>query len=811
MSAEDTSTTNSSCGAGSLAVSAGSAALSLAAGASDATNSITNTIEAFIGDSSGSADTTQVTSSGGVSVSATSVATINAVSVAVAASVAASEASVAAAASGAASTNTNTITNTITAAIQNGVMVDANGTSPGDGVDVTAKDNPSITSNVGSGSLSVGLVGASAGVSAATNTVSDTVKAFINGATVTTGGQNVDVTAQSTPSIKGLSVATAVSISIGGSAAGGECTSTDNTTTTAYVGPGSTIQTNGDGSSTSTTYGELNINAADSGGSVTAETDGGSAGLGSIGAFFATANVGGSTTAYLGGGSTLTVGNLAVTANASHNVSSTTTAVVIGGLAGYESNSTTTVAEDVEAYLGTPANATPSSTPTTYAPRGSVTVTATTSDTGASQANGGLAGVGAISGDIADSIVKPTVKAYVSDNVNVSTPDNLTVSATATNNAKSNIIGVVVSAYGVGVSAGQTTDSATVAAYVGHGTFTVGGNLSISATSTDTATTNSQSSGGSFAASGGGAIADATINPNVQAYAGDSTGGANIDATGTAAITAWETPHARAIGLGIQANLGLAVGVVTSDASVSGNTESYLGENSAVTASSLTIQATQAKDANSDATATSSSTAGSGGVLAGVNATTSTASIGGSVQAFTGTAVTLPDGDTSILALNQTDQFATATGVAVGGLFAAGGNTANASSSVATYAILGANPIMSDNTGSLSVLAAGFDQNAISCTAGSGGLVAGDAATGTITDQSTVAAKVMGGTIDAGTVAIGAVNESEYDPNASSINAAAAGASGAHETNNLTTSAITAIANNTTINASLDAHGGETG
>ena len=139
------------------------------------------------------------------------------------------------------------------------------------------------------------------------------------------------------------------------------------------------------------------------------------------------------------------MGNLAVTANASHNVSSTTTAVVVGALAGSGSSSTTTVAEDVEAYLGTPANATPSSTPTTYAP-GTVTVTAATSDTGASKANGGFAGVGAISGDIADSIVKPTVKAYVSDNVNVSTPDNLTVSATATNNATSNIIGVVVSA-----------------------------------------------------------------------------------------------------------------------------------------------------------------------------------------------------------------------------------------------------------------------------------------------------------------------------------------------------------------------------
>ena len=463
---------------------------------------------------------------------------------------------------------------------------------------------------------------------------------------------------------------------------------------------------------------------------MTAETDGGSAGLGSIGAFVATANVGGSTTAYLGGGSTLTVGNLAVTANASHNVSSTTTAVVVGALAGSGSSSTTTVAEDVEAYLGTPANATPSSTPTTYAPQGTVTVTAATSDTGASKANGGLAGVGAISGDIADSIVKPTVKAYVSDNVNVSTPDNLTVSATATNNATSNIIGVVVSAYGVGVSAGQTTDSATLAAYVGHGTFTVGGNLSISATSTDTATTNSQSSGGSFVASGGGAVADATINPNVQAYAGDSTGGATIDTTGTAAITARETPKADAIGLGIQASLGLAVGVVTSDASVSGNTESYLGDNSAVTASSLTIQATQDQDANSDPTATSSSTAGSGGVLAGVDATSSTASTSGFVVARTGNDVSLNCG-VSISAQNTTDQNAWAHGDAAGGALGVGDCSSNASSNVTTNAFLGAGATMGSQAapdGALAITATGSDSNAAASTAGAGGVVSGDCA-----------------------------------------------------------------------------------
>ena len=94
--------------------------------------------------------------------------------------------------------------------------------------------------------------------------------------------------------------------------------------------------TNSNGTNTSPTSGALDIDAENTGGTVSAECDGGSGGVGSIGVFLANASVGGSTTAYLAAGLTLTVGNLSVTANSQHLVTSNTVAAVIGGLAGGE-------------------------------------------------------------------------------------------------------------------------------------------------------------------------------------------------------------------------------------------------------------------------------------------------------------------------------------------------------------------------------------------------------------------------------------------------------------------------------------------
>ena len=276
---------------------------------------------------------------------------------------------------------------------------------------------------------------------------------------------------------------------------------------------------------------------------------------------------------------------------------------------------------------------------------------------------------------------------------------------------------------------GQATDSATVAAYVGDGTQKVGGSLSITATSTDTAITSSQASGGSFVASGGGAVAEATINPDVQAYAGDAGGGANITVSGTAAINATETPHAYADGFGIQVSLGLAVGVVTSTATVSGNTASYLGANSVVNANGLVVQASQSQDKNSDPTANASATAGAGGILAGANATVRPGfdqRQRAGVHGILG--VTLSGGARFPSQANNRDAAIRECHRRGRGWsrLARGQHRDMANSDVATSAALGAGAPASTRAsrGRFPSWRSGLDQNDVDVTAGSGGLVA---------------------------------------------------------------------------------------
>ena len=129
------------------------------------------------------------------------------------------------------------------------------------------------------------------------------VEAFINDATVTTYGQDVDVTSQLDEHDQ-LARPLRHRSAPASAGAGGNATSTDDTTTSAYVTAGSSIVTNSNGTEPSSSSGALNIDAENTGGTVTAECDGGSGGLGSIGVFLATASVGGSTTAYLGAGLT---------------------------------------------------------------------------------------------------------------------------------------------------------------------------------------------------------------------------------------------------------------------------------------------------------------------------------------------------------------------------------------------------------------------------------------------------------------------------------------------------------------------------
>jgi hypothetical protein len=821
VSATDNTTSTCSGGAGSLAVQIGSGA-ALAVGAVIAENTIANTVAAYIGcDPSAAAsnagycapsgtDATLVTSDGGVQVVAKSTAEANALAVAVSVSVAIGAEFTTGAGSGSGASATNTITDTITAAIRNGATVHANGTSTknldqteaGCTVLVQASAAPTITARVGSGAGSVGWFGASVGVALVNNTVNNTVTAYIDAATVTANGRAIDVTATSTNEIEALAVATSLSVSIGAAGAGGSASSTDKTQTSAYVSE-ATIRTNFDGVQSTNTYGGLNIGASAGGGSISAETDGGTAGIGSVGAFLAKAEVNGGVTAYLSVNGSLQVGDVSVSADGGRAVSTRTIAVIIGGLAGSGCSSTTTVADTVKAYLDDPQAA--SGAPTSFQPHGAVTIKATSADTGDSQADGGLGGGIGASGNLAYSTVQPAVTAYVDDGVlldNSGSGGDVTISATAANAATSNAFGVVAAELAVGVSEAKPTASATVSAYVGDAALKVSGDLTISALSTDTARANANASGGA-ALQGDGAVAAATITPDVRAHAG-TTSGAALDVAGDVRLTAAETPYAAAEAYGVTASIALAVGIIRSNATISdtGSVRSYLGAGSSLAADSLTITAQQQQQSGQTQTANALSTAGSGGLLIGADGADSQAQAGGLVQALTGNSVTLPDGDITIQATSRTSQNAWTDGVGVGAVLGVGKMTAEAGSGVSTSATFGALPVMNaSRTGALEVQAGGADQNAAWAIAGSGGIVSGNGAAAKTGNTSTVTAQVSGGTIPAGNVAVTASTTSNYAPGVNSINASAAGASGAEAKNDHTTAATVTIGDNTAITA----------
>ena len=829
IEATDASTATSNAGSGSAAVSTGAVGLGLAVGAVTVDNTITNTISAGIGinqDPTGAdgsnppKDGTTVTSSGGVEIEASSALIATAVGIAVAASVTVSETSASIAVSGAAAKNN--VNNKITAAIDYGVIVKLIGTATvdlktKDAIEllVSATDSNNVTTTVGSGALSVGFVGASVGVSTGTSTVTNAVDAHIQQATVNTNGQNVEVTSQGTGNtIDTKVVATSLTAALGIGGAGGGSTSEDDTQMSSYVGKGASISTG----TSSSSYGELDVYADVAASTISAETDGGSGALGSIGAFTSQAEVGdpnstayGTTSAYLADGITsLNVGNLVIGASAIRTVSAKTIAVVIGGVAGEGAGATATIGGSVSAQLGQGAAA-------TYSTNGDVTITTTSTQTATAESDGGLAGfAGAVSGNVAHATVQPTVTALIDDGISLTTPsgDDLTVSAVATNTATATVVGVVVGgALEVGVSDAEATTAATVSANVGAVTLNIGGNVTISATSKDNATVpNCVSSGGSLLVGATGASASATVNPNTQAWAGSKTNGANITAGSGVQIAATELVNAKSVGVGINASGGLSVGVVVSNATVAGlastadgtltNTmvAGYVTANSQIAASSLSLTATLMPLTSGSTLASAKSTAAVGSLIGSVNATVSDVSTTGEVEAYTGSTVRLPDGDVTIMASSQTLQSAYSTGVAAGAL-AIGDNVSSSTSNVTTTAQLGDYASTSSKRGGkLSIMATASNVNAASSIAGSGGLVAGDGASESTTDKSTVDAAIgANSTISSGSIVVGSQLTSTYEPSVNSINAAIAGASGAEGHATVSTSTQSNIGSSTKI------------
>ncbi len=819
-------------------------------GAAAANNDIENTVKAYINDA-------VVKSAGAVELSATENATIMTVTVggAVAAGVGGFEGTGLAVAG---SDSSNTIENNVDAYVSGKSTVTASGGS----LSIDATDTSSITA--GGGGLAVGVGGIGAGLAAAvgfavaTNNIDNSVLAYVDDSTCSASGYSVTLAAAENTTIFAVTVGGAVAIGAGDSAgaaagAGGNSTNSLQNTVEAYLADGASV--------TTTTSGDVTLTATDSP-NLTAKTvaasvsfaAGAVAATFAIGAAIADNSVDDTVEAYSDASTINSAGQIMLSAivPTTADIQATSVAATVAvaasplgaAFSGAGASSTNMVKNTIASYIeGASASA-----PSKITAKGDITLDAAenapiTSEVGAGAgagadiggsigvstadntvessitayvdnakitSSGGQISIGASSNDsvitlsVATSIaatsggalaggnaiadVSPSVTAYAGSGATVHAAGNISITATTTNGATTMTYGIAGGSLAIGSSTTTALANGSANSYM-DGVITGCENLTVQTTATDSSDAEATAFAGGVV-SGEGAGASATTSPNVQA----STGTNPLTVTNAMMVQATVTPTATAKAFGVAVAEGAGIGASVTSAVVAPSVSAFVGvanpsdsanspSAATITAGSLTVMAGQGQEGNTDPTAYASSVGGAGGILLGVEATVATASNQGSIKAYTGPGVTLPDGDVTIEATNQTAQSANATAGAAG-LVGVGSSTATASSGVTTTANLGTNNnTNAGRTGALSVTASGSDTNTASSTAGSGGVLAGDAATANSNDTSTACAGIGGGSIIyAGTVTVSATNADNYAPSANSTLAAALGGSGAKAT-----------------------------
>ncbi|WP_392533892.1 DUF4347 domain-containing protein [Nostoc sp. C117] len=412
LTATDTSIITANAGGGSVAISGGSGAGSVAVGASIAENTINNGVKAYI-------DNSTVTSAGSVELAAKSTQTITALSVAVSVAGAISQFSFAGAGSGASAKNKTT--NQISAYITGGSKINATGA-----VNLSGLDSATIKSDVGSGALSFAVAGASVGVSISENTIGNKVKAYIDGANVTSTTGSITAIAGSTANITAFSIATSVALAIGGAGAGANSISKAQGKTEAYIGKAA------DGTSTGNTTitaanGTVQVQATSK---VTAKADTrvGVGGLVAVGGMVANSEDTQATLAYIGNDATIKqAGAIAINAESTDVV----TADMLAGAGSVLANvnvidATVNVKPTTTAYIGNNVN-------TENKVAGNVTVDAKSiraEGDATARSYGGSIGAN-VSAATVNTTISPEVSSYIGTGSTIKAEGNIGVKAEA--------------------------------------------------------------------------------------------------------------------------------------------------------------------------------------------------------------------------------------------------------------------------------------------------------------------------------------------------------------------------------------------
>ena len=361
----------------------------------------------------------------------------------------------------------------------------------------------------------------------------------------------------------------------------------------------------------------------------------------------------------------------------------------------------------------------------------------------------------------------------------VTTSGGVAVNADATRAIKVDGVGVsVAGTLAVGASiatvkiGGAVTAEVTENAQIGTSGDRAG-SLTVSAISNDTAEADTVAVGGGLGAAvqGAGSIVD--VKPVVTA----SLSSARVFTSGLTSVNASATGSADTSAIGVAVAGGLAAGASDAESEFSASVKTNVDGDTLVNAGEIAF------GTNVSTTLNTAFSSGSAGALVGLNATVATAENNSKAETLVANSALISTGEVSVSATNTTDQTAESSGLAVG-LIAAGFNLSTAKSDTVTTATL--TDMTAVAAGTLNVTANGDDSNDAVTVAGSGGLVAGAAASSTTrTDSRTQAGLLTTGSAAFGANVAGAANitaehTSNFGGSVDSTQASLVGASGAN-------------------------------
>lgn len=396
----------------------------------------------------------------------------------------------------------------------------------------------------------------------------------------------------------------------------------------------------------------------------------------------------------------------------------------------------------------------------------------------------GSAGIVSLGAAISDARIANNVTASVGAGALLNVADGtLFVNATDTTSVNSHAEGYTAGLAAAGVVVATADKSGSTVAVIGDTSSTTGttrvgvpaGELVITGSRSGRVEAFSRAGAGGILGTGVGS--GATANDTGSTRAGLM---GNVIVTGHADITigATATPETIANAMGYGGSLYHAVGAAVATAAADPTVEALIGAGGSVQGKSLTVRGVVNLAANRPSAKSFAEAVGIGLVGFAANAAVSTANTGASVLTSVGSVLQIAE-DAEIFAGNTTAQQANVSGV-TGGMVAVGANVATASNNSTTLATLAGN-VSGTIGGRLSVKAAGRDEQYAGAVSGSGGIVAGAAATATTNSTSNTRAKI-GSTAAgfmAGAVNLDAAHTTTFNGRVDSVNAAAVGMSGA--------------------------------